>query len=157
MGEAWTLLVLREAFKGAATFGDFEQRLPIVPTTLTRRLDALCIHGLLRRQRYQTHPPRDRYELTDKALDLLPVLVALGTWGNRWLAPEGELMTVVDAESGVPLDVAVVDRTTARPVRAGEIALKSGPGAPEALRTALKKPLVLGRHRLEGDTRRRKS
>jgi len=82
--------------------------------------------------------------LTAKALDLLPVLIALGVWGNRWLAPEGELLTVVDAQSGDAMDVAVVDRRTSRPLRAGEVAITAGPGARRVIRDALKTPMVLG-------------
>jgi DNA-binding HxlR family transcriptional regulator len=144
VGEGWTLLVLREAFKGALTFSDFEARLPIAPTTLTRRLDALCARGLLEREAYQTNPPREQYKPTPKALDLLPVLIALGEWGNRWLAPEGALLTVIDAETGRAMDVAVVDRKTSRPLRAGNVAVKPGPGARPPMRDALKTPLVLG-------------
>jgi DNA-binding HxlR family transcriptional regulator len=144
VGEGWTLLVLREAFKGALTFSDFESRLPIAPNTLTRRLDVLCSRGLLERATYQTNPPRDQYVLTEKALDLLPVLIALGEWGNRWLAPEGELLTVIDAQSGRAMDVAVVDRRTSRPLRAGSVAIKAGPGARRPVREALKTAMVLG-------------
>jgi DNA-binding HxlR family transcriptional regulator len=151
VGEGWTLLILREAFKGALTFSDFEERLPIAPTTLTRRLDALCACGLLKRATYQTNPPRDEYVLTAKALDLLPVLVALGEWGNRWLAPEGALLTVIDAESGCAMDVVVVDRKTARPLRAGKVALAAGPGASRATRNVLKTPIVLGASKVRRD------
>ncbi|MFT3775990.1 MAG: helix-turn-helix domain-containing protein [Minicystis sp.] len=144
VGDAWTLLILREAYKGASTFSDFEARLPITPTTLTRRLEALTSHGFFERTAYQTTPPRDRYALTEKALDLLPVLLALGTWGNRWLAPEGDLLTVVDPTSGDAMDVTVVDGKTSRPLRPGAVALAAGPGATKRLRERLAAPLVLG-------------
>jgi DNA-binding HxlR family transcriptional regulator len=95
VGDAWTLLILREAFLGGETFGDFAEHLPIAPTTLTRKLEALVAHDLLARVTYQDHPPRDAYRLTAKARELLPVLIALGEWGNRWLAPDGPLPTLL--------------------------------------------------------------
>jgi DNA-binding HxlR family transcriptional regulator len=144
VGEGWTLLVLREAFKGAATFSDFQARLPIAPTTLSRRLEVLSERGFFERSSYQEMPRRERYALTEKALELLPILLALGSWGNRWLAPEGELLNVVDLKSGARLDIAIVDRKTSRPLRPGQIGLTAGPGARHAMRQALKKPLVLG-------------
>lgn len=144
VGEGWTLLVLREAYKGASTFGDFQSRLPIAPTTLTRRLETLTEHGFFERTTYQKNPPRDRYTLTPKALDLLPILLALGSWGNRWLAPEGELLHVVDLDTGEKLEVGVVDRKTARPLRLGKIGLAAGPGASKRTKETLKEPLVLG-------------
>jgi DNA-binding HxlR family transcriptional regulator len=155
VGEAWTLLILREAFKGASTFSDFEARLPITATTLTRRLEALTSRGLFELAAYQTNPPRHRYELTDKALELLPILLALGSWGNRWLAPEGELLTVVDPSSGEAMDIAVVDRKTARPLQPGAVALAAGPGAKKRMRELLATPLVLGGRGLERKSRAR--
>ena len=147
VGDAWTLLLLREAYKGAATFSEFQERLPIAPTTLTRRLEALTSRGFFEKRTYQTNPARERYELAAKALDLLPVLLALGAWGNRWLAPEGELLTIVDGGSGKPMDLVVIDRKTSQPLRAGHVALKAGPGATPRLRKSLKSPLVLGSNR----------
>jgi len=148
VGDGWTLLLLREAYKGAATFSDLQQSLPIAPTTLTRKLEALTLRGFFQKTTYQTNPPRERYELTPKALDLLPVLLALGAWGNRWLAPEGELLTIVDTASGRAMDVAVVDRQTSQPIQAGRVALKAGPGATKGLRERFKALLVLGSNRL---------
>ncbi len=86
--DPWGVLVLQTAFAGARTFQDFEQRLGIPPTTLTRRLGLLCKHGILSRRRYQAHPPRDEYVLTDKGHDVRPIVLALADWGNRWLMPE---------------------------------------------------------------------
>jgi DNA-binding HxlR family transcriptional regulator len=89
--DPWGVLVLQMAFVGARTFQDFEQRLGIPPTTLTRRLSLLCKHGILARKRYQAHPPRDEYVLTDKGNDLRPVVLALAVWGNRWLMPDAPI------------------------------------------------------------------
>ena len=145
VGDGWSMLLLREAYKGASTFAEFQARLPITPTTLTRKLATLTERHFFERVQYQTNPVRERYELTEKARDLMPVLLALGTWGNRWLAPEGELLTVVDAKSGRALKVRVVDGKTGTPLRAGHVALKAGPGASKRLRERIKAPLVLGR------------
>ena len=144
IGEGWALLVLREAFKGAATFSEFEERLPVTPTTLTRRLETLTSQGFFERVTYQDGPSRDRYELTPKALELLPVLLALGAWGNRWLAPDGELLTIVDPASDKRIDVAVVDRRTGKPLRPGHVALRAGAGAKKWMRQRLATPLILG-------------
>ncbi len=144
VGDGWTLLILRESYKGARTFGDFQAQLPIAPTTLSRRLEALHSRGFFDRHAYQSNPPRDRYEPTGKALELLPVLLALGAWGNRWLAPRGAPLSIIDAGSGRELDLAVVDRVTRTPVVPGRVALRAWPGASRRLRAALQRPLVLG-------------
>jgi DNA-binding HxlR family transcriptional regulator len=147
VGEGWSLLILRDALLGARRFQDFEERLAIPPNTLARRLKRLCERGLLEPRRYTEHPPRDEYALTDKSRDLLPVLLSLAAWGNRWLAPEGAALLPVDPSSGRPLEPLLVDRKTLRPLRYGGVALKAGPGAPAALRRALSRPALFGGRR----------
>jgi DNA-binding HxlR family transcriptional regulator len=143
-GDWWSMLILRTAFLGARRFQTFQEHLGIAPTTLTRRLELLTEHGLLARRRYSEHPPREEYELTPKGLDFLPVLVCLGDWGGRWLAPAGAPMEFVDAETGQLVDPVVVDRRTGRELAAGTVALRAGPGATEDLKRALSTPVVLG-------------
>jgi DNA-binding HxlR family transcriptional regulator len=86
VGERWTLLVLRDAFNGARRFADFADRLPIARNILTDRLQTLVEHGIFRRDRYQERPDRYEYRLTDKGMELYPVLIALLQWGDRYLA-----------------------------------------------------------------------
>ncbi len=73
----------------------------------------------------------------------MPVLLALGAWGNRWLAPKGELLSIVDAASGARMEVVVVDAATLTPLRLGQVALAPGPGATKRLREQLRSPLLL--------------
>jgi DNA-binding HxlR family transcriptional regulator len=56
---------------------------------LTARLAHLVRHGIVERRRYREHPPRDRYLLTEAGQDLVPVLMTLTAWGDRWATPEG--------------------------------------------------------------------
>lgn len=90
IGERWTMLVLREAFLRTRRFDDFQRRLGIARNVLTDRLGRLVEEGVLERRAYQDHPPRHEYRLTEKGLDLWPVLMTLMRWGDRhsdW--PEG--------------------------------------------------------------------
>src|SRR5215207_10126911 len=89
VGERWTLLILRDAFNGVRRFEDFQQSLGIARNILTDRLQTLAAQGVLERRRYQEHPERFEYRLTDKGRDLFPVLVALLHWGDAWYAPDG--------------------------------------------------------------------
>jgi DNA-binding HxlR family transcriptional regulator len=143
-GDWWSMLILRSAFIGTRRFQDFQARLEIAPNTLTRRLETLIEHGLLRRRIYSERPPREEYELTDKGLDFLPVLLALTAWGNRWLAPEGTAIECADPETGRPFDPIVVDRETGRELRAGTVALRPGPAAKPGLQRALERGVLLG-------------
>jgi len=88
VGEWWSLLVLRDAFKGVRRFDDFQRSLGIARNILADRLAGLVEHGVLERRLYQERPERYEYRLTAKGLDLYPVIVALLRWGDRWAADE---------------------------------------------------------------------
>lgn len=87
VGERWTLLVLREAFYGVRRFDDFHRALGCARNLLTARLRTLVDHGIMRREPYREPGSRLRYDyrLTDKGIDLFPVLVALMQWGDTHL------------------------------------------------------------------------
>ena len=151
VGDAWSLLILRDALLGATRFQEFQERLGMAPNTLARRLAALTEQGLLVRRTYERKPPRDRYELTAKGADMLPVLLTLSRWGNRWLSPNGPALECVDPATGSVLDPIVVDRRTLSPMSAGKVALRAGRGASRGLRRKLPGSIVFGRSGAEGE------
>ena len=83
VGERWTLLVLREAFLGTRRFDAMQRNIGCARNILADRLHKLVEAGIFRRERYQERPDRYEYRLTDKGLDLWPVLVTLMSWGER--------------------------------------------------------------------------
>src|ERR1700712_1361759 len=98
VGEWWSILILRDAFRGITRFEAFRDSLGVAPNILPRGLKALVEPGLMERRRYSERPPRDEYILTARGQDFRPVLQALLAFGNRHFAPEGT--------SGVYVDVA---------------------------------------------------
>ena len=80
-------LILREAFYGTTRFDDFAKRAQVSDPVAAARLSELVEEGLLEREPYQEPGQRTRhaYRLTEKGSDLLPTLVAMMQWGNRWL------------------------------------------------------------------------
>jgi DNA-binding HxlR family transcriptional regulator len=84
-------LILREAFYGTTRFDDFARRVGISEPVTAARLRELVDHGLLEREDYREpgQRTRQRYRLTEKGADLLPALVALMQWGDRWLDDRG--------------------------------------------------------------------
>jgi DNA-binding HxlR family transcriptional regulator len=84
VGEWWTLLIVRDAFRGARRFDDFKDSLGLARSVLTARLAKLTEHGVLERRAYSQHPPRYEYHLTDKGRALFPVIAALIGWGDQW-------------------------------------------------------------------------
>lgn len=84
LGERWTILILREAFRGTTRFDAFQSRLQLGRGLLSDRLAVLMGEDILERIRYQERPERYEYRLTEKGLDLYPVLLALMKWGDRY-------------------------------------------------------------------------
>src|ERR1700723_2179210 len=107
IGERPTFLVLRETFNGVRRFADMQRRTAMPRQVLSDRLARLVDEGLLRKVPYQDSGQRRRYEyrLTDKGLDLYPVLVALMDWGDKYaVGPEGSLAVLRHRDCGEPVE-----------------------------------------------------
>jgi DNA-binding HxlR family transcriptional regulator len=104
VGEWWSILILRDAFHGHTRFDQFRRSLGISPNILTRRLNRLVEAGLLERRAYSARPPRDEYLLTPAGRDFRPVLLALMTWGDCHLPPDGQSASLVDSKTGATAD-----------------------------------------------------
>ena len=126
VGDAWSLLILRDAGLGIRRFDAFQKSLGIAPNILTRRLAALTADELLERRPYSERPPRHEYVLTRRGRDYLPILQAIAAWGTAHFG-DASISRLVDAETGVPIEPVVVDRVTGRPLR--EIAVRIEPPA----------------------------
>jgi len=111
VGDAWSILILRDAAMGISRFDEFRKNLGIAPTILTKRLADLTGDGLLEKRRYSERPPRDEYVLTDAGRDFMPVLVMIGAWGQKHRGG-GKIARYVDAETGKDIRAKVVDAET---------------------------------------------
>jgi DNA-binding HxlR family transcriptional regulator len=89
-GEWWTPLILRDVAYGVRRFGELQQDLGISANVLADRLEGLVAEGVLEPVVYQERPRRSEYRLTRKGAELLPALLALKQWGDRWMWPRGE-------------------------------------------------------------------
>jgi DNA-binding HxlR family transcriptional regulator len=138
IGDWWSLLILLHAIEGATRFEEFEKRLGIAPTILTRRLRKLVHDGLLKKQRYCERPPRDEYLLTQKGQDFQPVVFSLLVWGNRYFSPEGAKLVVMDTKTGEIADPVLIDRNTGKEIDP-TFQVVCGPAASAALQERLKK------------------
>lgn len=118
LGEWWTLLVIRAAFGGLTRFEAIQERLGIARNVLTVRLRRLVDDGILEKVRYQEHPPRFEYQLTEKGRQLYPVIVTLMAWGDRWIAGGEPSVIVVDRATGERIEPVLIDRRTGRSVEA---------------------------------------
>jgi len=106
IGERTTFLVLREIFGGVRRFDDIQRRTGAPRQVLSDRLARLVLEGLLRKVPYQQNGQRSRHEyrLTDKGIDLYPVLVALMHWGDQHEGdPAGPPILLTHRDCGEPV------------------------------------------------------
>jgi DNA-binding HxlR family transcriptional regulator len=132
VGEKWTLLVLREAFYGVRRFDDFQAALGCARNLLSARLKTLVDNGLLQKQAYRDDRGRrrDEYRLTDKGRDLLPAVVALMQWGDRWAADEaGPAVVLRHRDCGEPVSVRLGCDAGHAPLATRDVRVVPGPGA----------------------------
>jgi len=102
-------LILREAFYGGTRFEEFVERAGVSEPVASARLRELTDEGLLVREPYREPGQRTRYEyrLTEKGADLLPVLVALMEWGDRWALEGGARVKLRHAGCGAPVELSL--------------------------------------------------
>ena len=103
VGDRWTILVIRAAFRGIRRFDEFCADLGIARPILTSRLRRLVSAGLMTKEPYQERPLRYEYRLTPAGVALSPTLVALVRWGDQHLAGDDPATTLVHAPCGTEL------------------------------------------------------
>lgn len=90
VGDRWSILIVRELLLGQSRFQDLQAQTGATSQMLAARLKRLESDGLVERHPYSKRPPRHEYRLTPKGRHLMPVILALRTWGEQWCKPEGE-------------------------------------------------------------------
>ncbi|MGN6515168.1 MAG: winged helix-turn-helix transcriptional regulator [Rhizomicrobium sp.] len=130
VGDRWTLLVLREAFLRTRRFDEFEAKLGIARRILSERLALLVDEGILKKVPYQDNPPRHEYRLTDKGLDLYPVIISLVHWGDRHYAGRrGPPMLHTHKKCGHDFQSVLSCSECGEALRARDVSVRPGPGA----------------------------
>lgn len=131
VGEWWSMLIVRDVFLGVNRFDDIQERLGISRNILSRRLSALVDAGVLTKVPYSTHPPRFEYRLTQKGVDLWPVLTAMRQWGDQYAAPDGPPLMIRHKGCGEVADAVMVCSACGDPLRAQDVRAIPGPGEVE--------------------------
>ena len=104
IGDTWTLLIVKECFLGTRRFEDFADQLQASTRIVADRLAKLTDAGILERTPYGRHANRFDYKLTEKGIDLYPVIVSIVQWGDRWASVDGDRpLRLVDRETGRPV------------------------------------------------------
>lgn len=121
VGERWSFLILRGAFNGLAHFEEFQSTLGIARNILSNRLVRLVENGILKREPDPADRRKIAYHLTEKGRDLLPVLIALRQWGERWVSGEPSNPVLVDRKSRRPVATMAVRASDGRPLTLSEL------------------------------------
>ncbi|WP_375428018.1 winged helix-turn-helix transcriptional regulator [uncultured Sphingomonas sp.] len=109
VGERWSFLILRASFNGFHHFEEFLTELGIARNILADRLGRLVRHGILGREPCPDDRRKVEYRLTEKGFALLPTMIALRQWGERWETNEPAFPVLVDERDRLPIqEVAVL-------------------------------------------------
>ena len=84
MGERWSFMILRASFNGLKHFEEFLTELGIARNILSNRLAKLVEHGILKREPCEDDRRKIEYRLTEKGYELLPAMVAMRQWGQKY-------------------------------------------------------------------------
>jgi DNA-binding HxlR family transcriptional regulator len=129
IGDWWSPLILRDLFLGVVRFDELVEDLGISRNLLTRRLRALATNGIVDRVAYQRRPMRYEYRLTAAGRDLVPVLLALTAWGDRWAAPrQGRPIVFRHARCNHECIASVTCSACGEPLTVNELVALPGPG-----------------------------
>jgi DNA-binding HxlR family transcriptional regulator len=94
LSDRWTFLILRETYFGVRRYGQMQRDLGIARNVLADRLKQLVANGMLERVRYRTDPDWYEYRLTERGLDLYPVIVGLMRWAERHLDVDEDVLAL---------------------------------------------------------------
>nr|WP_306914958.1 helix-turn-helix domain-containing protein [Rhizobium mesoamericanum] len=125
IGDWWSLLIVREAFKGHQRFGEFQKSLGAAKNILAARLKKLVQEGIFRIEPDLDSRLSHLYVLTPKGKQLATVLVALWQWGEENCCEPGELKTTfADRVTGLPIPRLEVRASDGREIGYGDFAFK---------------------------------
>jgi DNA-binding HxlR family transcriptional regulator len=139
LGERWTLIVITELFLGRTRFEEIQEERGIASNILSQRLATLVEHGIAERRRYSEHPERFEYHLTEKGRDLLPVGLALISWGDKYMAEDGPPVESVHTECGHTFHMVPSCSHCGAQIKRGTVEARLGRGATERQRERAKR------------------
>ena len=130
IGDRWTLLILRDCFLRVRRFEEFQVRLGITRPILASRLRKLVDDFVLARVPYQERPLRYEYRLTQKGLDLYPIIMSIVHWGNiHMVDSRGRPLLHEHKNCAKMFDPVMVCSECGEPLTAKAVHVHPGPGA----------------------------
>ena len=134
IGDRWSLLILRECYLRIRRFEEFQSSLGITRHLLAERLKKLVGYGVLRRVPYQDSPKRYEYILTQKGLNLYPIIMSIVHWGDLHMVDSrGRPMLHQHKSCGKMFDPVMICSECGEPLYAKAIHVHPGPGARQSM------------------------
>jgi DNA-binding HxlR family transcriptional regulator len=129
IGDWWSPLIIRDLYLNITRFDELVEDLGISRNLLTRRLKSLIANGVVERVAYQRRPVRYAYGLTEAGRDLVPAILALTAWGDRWARPrQGSPILFVHTACGHLFEPQVTCSACAEVISAEMVKPIPGPG-----------------------------
>jgi DNA-binding HxlR family transcriptional regulator len=128
VGDRWTMLIIRDVFLGIRKFEGMQRDLGLTPHRLSDRLRKLVRDGILVRVPYEKRPRRFEYRLTEKGIDLYPLIVVMVEWGDRWMAgPDGVPVELVHQPCGHSIKPELICPDCKSKIEPREMSARPGP------------------------------
>ncbi|ENW96493.1 winged helix-turn-helix transcriptional regulator [Acinetobacter sp. NIPH 298] len=129
LGDRWTMLILRNAFMGIHRFDDFQRSLGLTRHVLSERLKRLVEHGILVKVPYVERQERFEYRLTDKGLDLYPIMLSMVQWADKWMDMGlGKPIEFTHKHCGKKMIPRMVCSECDEPIQVKDVRATAGPG-----------------------------
>ena len=129
IGDWWSPLIVRDLFLEVRRFDELVEDLGISRNLLTMRLRSLVENGVVERAAYRQRPIRYEYRLTEAGRDLVPAILALTAWGDRWARPrEGSPILFVHKACGHRFRPQVTCSACGEAIAAAAVKAVPGPG-----------------------------
>ncbi|MDA1252959.1 MAG: helix-turn-helix domain-containing protein [Proteobacteria bacterium] len=129
LGDRWTMLILRNAFMGVRRFDDFQRSLGLTRHVLSERLKRLVEHEILVKVPYVQRQERFEYQLTEKGLDLYPIILAMVQWADKWMdLGMGKPLEFTHKSCGKKIKPKVVCSECNDQIHVQDVRVAAGPG-----------------------------
>ena len=130
VGDKWSLLIVRDVFFGSKSFSKFLNNLGIARNVLSERLDKLVKNGVLEKRQPKPGVERFTYHFTPAGEELVPVIVAMMQWGDKWVVgDQAKSLKLIDNNSGTSIQEIKLLSENGAVVEPEDIGFTPGPGA----------------------------
>jgi DNA-binding HxlR family transcriptional regulator len=96
-GDKWSLLIIRDLmFENKCTYNDFlKSQEGIATNILASRLKELEENGIIEKSAHPDSKAKNLYRLTSKGIDLLPILIEVYIWSDKYFTIPADVKVVI--------------------------------------------------------------